>query len=101
MSDQNNTHPPQDPLDELVDELFGWNWLVTHMISSMLRSEANGHSHPDAPPIPDVAHRLIRDEIEAVCRRHSAQDIEVATTILAEAADAVSENIFIVNPEAY
>jgi hypothetical protein len=65
----------------------------------MVRFQASGRSAPDAVPIPEIAHSLIRGVLENVGKRHSKRDIRAAATIVREATDAISNDIFYVGPE--
>jgi hypothetical protein len=91
--------PSSTPLDQLVAELLGCGAVLSQMISSMVRFEASGRSSPDAAPIPDVAHSLVRDVLGGVAKRYSNRDIKVAAAIVKEATRAITEDIFFVAPE--
>jgi hypothetical protein len=43
----------------------------------MLQFQAAGRSAPDAAPIPEVAHTVIKDAIGDLTKRHSKRDIRV------------------------
>ena len=92
------TRPPE-PLDELVTQLLACGAVLSQMIGGMIEFERSGRSAPDAPPIPEVAHSLIRDVLRDAKLRHSKRDVRVAATIVSEATDAICENIFSVDPE--
>ena len=83
-----------DALDELVSELLGCGAVLSQMISRMVEWESAGHSAPDAAPIPTVAHELIGSVLDEVKRRHSRRDLIVAASIVGEATNAITENIF-------
>ena len=97
MSNQHNPHHAPEPLDELVSELLAVGAVLSQMIAGMVEFEASGRSAPDAAPIPEVAHSLIRDVLDGVQKRHSKRDIRVAAKIVAESTHAICEDIFIVN----
>ena len=85
-----------DALDELVSQLLGCSAVLSQMISRMVEWESAGHSAPDAAPIPTVAHELIGSVLDEVKRRHSRRDLIVAASIVGEATNAMTENIFFV-----
>ncbi len=87
------------PLDHFVVEILECGAVLSQMISHMVRFEASGRSAPDAAPIPDVAHSLIRDVLGGVATRYSKRDIGVAAAIVKAATDAIVEEIFFVEPE--
>jgi hypothetical protein len=99
MTDQPDSPKPPDALDHLVTELLEAGGVLSLMIDHMVRSEAGGRSAPDAAPIPDVAHSLIRDVVDDVRKRHSKRDIKVAATIVKEATAAICDGIYFVGPE--
>jgi hypothetical protein len=90
-------HP--DPLDELVSELLGVGAVLSQIISNMVRFQAAGKSAPDAAPIPEIAHRLIRDVVGDLRSRHSKRDLRVAAAIIGEATNAIADNLFFVDPD--
>lgn len=69
------------------------------MVSGMIAFQAAGRAAPDSPPIPEVAHSLVRGVLDEVGRRHSKRDIRVAAAIIGEAEEAICDNIFVVGPE--
>jgi hypothetical protein len=85
-----------DALDELVSQLLGCSAVLSQMISRMVEWESAGHSAPDAAPIPTVAHEPIGSVLDEVKRRHSRRDLIVAASIVGEATNAMTENIFFV-----
>jgi hypothetical protein len=99
MRDQHDSVHPPDPLGELTSELLGCGGVLSQMIGGMIEFQAAGRSAPDAAPIPEVAQSLVRDVLDEVGKRHSKRDIRMAATIVAEATDAICENIFFVDPE--
>jgi hypothetical protein len=64
----------------------------------MQEFEASGLSAPDAPPILEVAHTLIRDVNVALLERHTEQEIRVSAAIVGEVTTAICENIFFIPP---
>jgi hypothetical protein len=85
-------------LDELATQLLECGGVLSQIISHMVESQAAGRSAPDAAPIPEVAHTLIREVIEGVAATHPAAEIKTAAAIVEEATNAISENIFFVPP---
>jgi hypothetical protein len=73
--------------------------VLSQVIGHMVRFEASGRSATDAVPIPEVAHGLVRDVITGVRKRHSEHDVAVATKIVREATDAITSDIFLVDPD--
>lgn len=89
-----------DALDELVGQLLGCGAVLSQIISHMVRYQAEGRSAPDAAPIPDVAHSLIRSVLGDVASAHSRRDLRSAAAIVSEATEAISEEIFMVPLDA-
>ena len=99
MSNQQDGPHVPDPIDELVTQLLECGGVLSQIVSRMVEFQAAGRSAPDAAPIPEVAHSLIQGVLDGVRKRHSKRDIRVAATIIAEATEAIGENIFYVGPE--
>jgi len=99
VSDQHDFVPARDPLDELVTQLLDCGGVLSQIIDRMVEFQATSRSAPDAAPIPEVAHSLIRDVLDGVRKRHSRRDIGAAAAIIAEATDAMCDGIFYVGPE--
>ncbi len=89
-------HP--DTIDELTTQMLACGGVLSQIISHMVEAQASGRSAPDAAPIPDAAHSLIRGVIADVTPLHSEEEVITATTIIEEIADAISDNIFLVPP---
>jgi hypothetical protein len=64
----------------------------------MQEFEASGLSSPDAPPILEVAHTLIRDVNVGLLERHTEEEIRVSAAIVEEVTTAICENIFFIPP---
>jgi hypothetical protein len=98
---RDHLHPVGDPdhLDELVDRLLECGGVLSQIISHMVRFEASGHSDPNAVPIPDMAHSLIRSVLDEVRRDHSKRDIRVAAAIVHQATEAIVGDLFLFEPE--
>ncbi len=73
--------------------------VLGQMISSMVEFRSSGRSAPNAAPIPDVAHSLIRSVIADLGERYSEQEIQVAAAIIDDLATAICNEIFIVSPD--
>jgi hypothetical protein len=99
MREQSNSDPVPDPLDELVSHLLSCDGALSQIISHMVRFGASGRSAPNAAPIPEAAHSLIRSVIAGMSSQHSKRDIRVAAKIVAQVTDAICEDIFAVDPE--
>jgi hypothetical protein len=96
MTDHSQSHPT-DELDELVAQLLDIGGVLSQIIADMVEFDA---SHPSAPkevPIPEMAHRLIRDVIGDVRKAHSKRDVRVAAKIVNQATEAICHNLFGVN----
>ncbi|HJS96245.1 MAG TPA: hypothetical protein VJ741_18415 [Solirubrobacteraceae bacterium] len=96
MTDQLADSQPRDPLDELVDQLLECGAVLSQIVGQMVRVEAAGLSAPDAAPIPEMAHGLIRDALGDLPGFHPDHDLTTAATIVEQATHAMCENIFIV-----
>ena len=99
MSNRDDAVHPVDPLDELVTQLLECGGALSQIISRMTQFQAAGRSAPDAAPIPEVAHSLIRGALDELRKRYSNRDIRVAARMIGETTDAICENIFFVGPE--
>jgi hypothetical protein len=96
MTNSDDTRLPSDPLDELTAQLLACGGVLSQIISHMVACAASGQSAPDAAPIPDVAHKLIRDVIDELAKRYSRRDIKVTAKIVAQATELIADNIFFV-----
>lgn len=94
MTDQEPA-PTPDLLDVLVDQLLACGAPISQMMASMQECEASGLSSPDAPPIFEVAHSLIRSVIDDFTGRYSEDEIRISAEIVAQATIAICENIFV------
>lgn len=97
MTDQ-EAAPTPDVLDVLVDQLLACGAPISQMMAGMQEYEASGLSSPDAPPIFEVAHSLIRSVVDDLTERYSDDEIRVASAIVAQATVAICENIFSLPP---
>jgi hypothetical protein len=91
-----NARPTPDALDALVAQLLDCGGVLSQMIGSMQEFEASGLSLPDAPPILEIAHRLIRDVVADLPKDHSEAELRLSAEIVEQVATAICENIFIV-----
>jgi hypothetical protein len=96
MTDQIPDSPPSDKLDELVDQLLDCGAVLSQIVGHMIRADSAGLSAPDAAPIPEVAHGVIRDALQDLPERHPDHDLAAAATIVEQATHAMCRNIFIV-----
>jgi hypothetical protein len=90
--------PAHPAVDALVAQLLACGGALSQIISHMSEFEASGLSSPDAPPIIDVAHSLIRDVIRDLPERHSEDEIQASAEIVEQVTTAICENIFFVPP---
>jgi hypothetical protein len=91
-----NARPTPDALDALVAQLLDCGAVLSQMIGSMQEFEASGLSLPDAPPILEIAHSLIRDVVADLPEHHSEAELRLSAEIVEQVATAICENIFIV-----
>jgi hypothetical protein len=90
--------PTDDCLDALVTQLIACGGPLSQMISHMHEAEASGLCSPDAPPIFEAAHKLIRDVVDDLSERHTEDEIRTSAEIVEEVTNAICENIFFVPP---
>ena len=90
--------PTADALDALVAQLLACGGPLSQMIGRMQEAEASGLSSPDAPPILEVAHSLIREVNAGLPERWTEQEIRASAAIVKEVTTANCENIFFVPP---
>lgn len=99
MTDNQTPYKPPDPIDELTTELLACGAVLSQIISHMVAFGASGRAAPDAAPIPEVAHSLIRGVLDDVRKQHSKRDIRIAAAIVQEATGAIGEEIYLYEPE--
>jgi hypothetical protein len=90
--------PTAGALDALVAQLLAIGGPLSQMIGSMQEFDASGLSAPDAPPILDVAHSLIRDVNAKLPEQYTDQEIRVSAEIIEQVTTAICENILIMPP---
>jgi hypothetical protein len=95
MIDSEET-PTPDLLDVLVEQLLACGAPISQMMARMHECEAAGLSSPDAPPIFEVAHSVIRGVVDDLTEHYSDDQIRTASEIVAQATVAMCENIFFV-----
>lgn len=100
MTDHFEPVGPREPLDELVSELLSVGAVLSQIVARMVRFEAEGRTAPDAAPIPEVARTVLRDVLGDLRKRHSKRDIRVAAAIVAEATEAICNDVFFVEPDS-
>ena len=81
-------------LDELVDALLASAGQLTVILAHMQDSVATGRSAPDADPPIVVLRALLAGVLEA--RLAGRADLEPAARVVAEATEAVADEIFLV-----
>jgi hypothetical protein len=99
MTNHNPSLHTPDALDQLVDELLGCGAVLSQMIGHMVEFESSGRTAPDAAPIPEVAHELIRGVSKHVAHRYSRRDIKTAAKIVKDVTDAICSEVIYVPPE--
>jgi hypothetical protein len=99
MTDSHDV-PPPDALDDLVKQLLECGGVLSQIIASMVEFQSSGRSAPDAAPIPEVAHTLIRSVIEDVVGKgYSKRDLKVAARIVRETTALICSDLYVVGPE--
>ncbi len=99
MTDQLDSYKPPDPLDELVEQLLDIGGVLSQIIDRMIQFDASGRSAPDAVPVPEMAHSLIRDVVGDLRKEFSKRDLRVAARIVEQTTGAICNNLFFVGPE--
>jgi hypothetical protein len=99
MTEHIDSSPPPDALDDLVTQLLECGSVLSQIISHMVQYQAAGRSAPDAAPIPEVAHSVIRGVLGGVGKRHSKRDIKVAASIVKQATASICDEIYCVDPD--
>ena len=97
MTDHTDPASPHDALDKLISELLGVGAVLSQIVTQMVRFEAGGRSAPDAAPIPEVAHSLLRDVLRDLRKQHSDRDLGVAAAVVNEATEAICNEVFFVD----
>ena len=92
-------HFSPDPLDRLVAQLLDCGGVLSQIIQSMVDWEAEHPPPRDAVPIPEIAHKLVRDVLEEVRTRFSRGQVGTAARIVELATELIANNIFRVSPE--
>lgn len=98
MTDSHFPEPP-DAVDELVTQLLACGGVLSQIIASMVEFQSRGRAAPDAAPIPEVAHTVIRDVLGGIGKRHSKRDVKVTARIVREATDAMCNDLYVLGPE--
>jgi hypothetical protein len=91
--------PPPDALDDFVTRLLECGGVLSQIVASMVEFQSSGRSAPDAAPIPEVAHTLIRSVIEDFGTRYSKRDVKVAARIVHEATERMCSDLYVLGPE--
>ena len=99
MTDHIDPAVPQSLLDELCSELLSVGAVLSQIVAQMVRFEAQGRSAPDAAPIPEAAHALLRDALGELEERHSAEDLRATAAIIRQATDSICNEVFFVAPD--
>jgi hypothetical protein len=101
MTDNRSSQKAPEPLDELVHELLECGAVLSQMISRMVEFEASGRGAPDAAPIPEIAHFLIRDVSKHLRHQYSRRDLRIAAKLVNQVTEAICSDIYYVPPEAF
>ena len=97
MTDQ-DARPTPDALGALIAQLIDCGGALSQIISHMCEFEASGLSSPDAPPMLEVAHSMIRSVLGDLPKRHSEEEIRVSAEIVEQVTAAICDEIFLVPP---
>jgi hypothetical protein len=99
MTDDSVPSRPPDALDDFVTQLLECGGVLSQIISAMVEFQSSGRSAPDAAPIPEVAHSVIRDVLGDLGKRYSKRDVKVAARMVREATEAMCSDLFVLGPE--
>jgi hypothetical protein len=99
MTDSPQPTAPRAALNDVLQHLFEFNFVITEMFARMSAFQESGLAAPDAEPIPEVARRLIYDVTHDVAGRYSRRELRLVARMLGETLEAISENLFFVDPE--
>lgn len=91
---ENNANPATGALALAMMNSFGQ---LSIILTHMFRSQAEGHSDPDAPPPPFVLERLVSGVLEELADHHDVEDIATAAQMLASATELIGEELFMVD----
>ena len=95
MSDDTQT-PPPEALDDFIIQLLAVGAVLSQMIGHMMKAQATRLGDLDVVPIPEIAHKLIREVIEKPMSAFSPADIHRAARQVEAAADELVEQILFV-----
>ena len=93
-----DAHATPNALDALVAELLECGGALSQIVDHMYAFESSGLASPDAPPILEVAHSLVRSVLGEVSERHSDEEIRVSAEIVQQVTTAICDQIFVVPP---
>jgi hypothetical protein len=99
MTNSLPSSPLPDALDDLTTRLLECGAVLSQLISHMVEFQATGRSAPDAAPIPEIAHSLIRGVLRDVGKQHSKRDIKLAAAIVKQTTASISRDLYYVGPE--
>lgn len=92
MSDHTET-----PLDDFIIQLLAAGAVLSQMIGHMMKSQATTRRGDlDTVPIPEIAHKLIREVIQPPMRAFSPTDLRRAAKLVETATDELVEQILFV-----
>ena len=93
-----STRAVPSPVAPLVRALVPVAGQLHEVLAHMELCSAQGRSHPDAPPIPDVLAALL-DGILAPLARRRPEDAEAATRVLRGVSEAIERELLLVTPD--
>ena len=80
-----------------VEQLVPLAGQLHQLLTHMEHFQAEGHSAPDAPPVPDVLASLLDSVLTPLARRR-ADDLAAAADVLKAVGKVVEEELFLVEP---
>jgi hypothetical protein len=96
----NHKKPAAEPaVESFVEEFLATSGMICRIIDHMARFHDAGHSHPDAPPIDVVLRGLLCDVLTPLTDKCGHSEIGIATAVLRNASERISEEILLVNPD--
>jgi hypothetical protein len=88
-----------DAFDELAAELLDCGGVLSQMIAGMVAHQASADGSTEYVAIPEAARALLREVLDDVSDRHSADDATIAAQLVGEVTDALTNDVFLVNPD--
>jgi hypothetical protein len=88
-----------DPFDALATELLDCGGVLSQTIAGMVAHEASRGGATEYVAIPEAARSLLREVLDELSDRHSADDAAIAARLVGEVTDALTNDVFLVNPD--